>query len=897
MKNRIYLLTFLALLFLQATQAATINFGPNGCTLQDAIRSANADAPRGNCSAGSGYDFLISPDFWDITLSSTLPTISSDMTISTQTSTGLLTIRGNDNHRIMKVTGNETNLTLQRVQLTEGWLNSVIAVSGGAAMKITDATVTLLDSYIDNNQSNTSRGGGIYMTNARLFATNTRFLNNTAYYSNSRIELVDSEGGSIWAKNSTLEITQSKFASNQSKSKHRGEGNEEWIVNNIGASMYIDAGSLIFDRSLITETYSGIYAKQSNLVLINSTIVKSPVNQFEKMLNIYNFSTVEINHLTTTAPILIDYSSIITSVTNSIFNHYCQVTDNIIFASQNMSVSSHPCVGGGFINLNGPDEPLFLADNGGFTETVALRHDSLAINAGDSSFCLPTDQRGEDRDGSCDVGAYEATGFVDLEITHSIEQSPPYVKGQQIIYRAIITNNSLRVADDVKVDLALNNAFFNSTNSLFCSSFPCIIPVLQPLQEIEIPIVLNLSGSQSNFSITLDINSTSDSTFTDNITSNNTDFYEFSPLTAGADLGIEMHPITFPPYFIGQTVKYLATVTNYGSATATSVGFHFNPTNLTNINFTGCDSFAGQNCFFNALGNSTSKVITVSTQITASQFDAQGTVSSAQTDINLDNNLDNQLNNGAVTDTDISVSMTLLQAPPYHSYQYLEFDITISTGNEPASNIKLWPEFSGAEFIEIDFCSIGYPCLLPDMAANTTRHITAKYFAPIIASSSETFTHSILVTSGQSDTNITDNLATFSSAIVASADVAVSLNLITPGPYYVGQDVEYQLHSRNSGPNLAHNFDIRAFTQNLTLSFAVGNLCSTVTCIISEFEPFSVENITLVYRIDSEGPFGLVATTYSDEFDPQTSNNSAGAAGDGVAILIQPEIMFVDGFE
>ena len=74
MKNRIYLLTFLALLFLQATQAATINFGPNGCTLQDAIRSA-------------------------------------------------------------------TDLTLQRILLNEGRLNSIIAVSGGAVIKTTDTTV------------------------------------------------------------------------------------------------------------------------------------------------------------------------------------------------------------------------------------------------------------------------------------------------------------------------------------------------------------------------------------------------------------------------------------------------------------------------------------------------------------------------------------------------------------------------------------------------------------------------------------------------------------------------------------------------------------------------------------------------------------------------------------
>jgi hypothetical protein len=63
-----------------------------------------------------------------------------------------------------------------------------------------------------------------------------------------------------------------------------------------------------------------------------------------------------------------------------------------------------------------PINPLLgsLADNGGDTLTHALLAGSPAINAGDNSGCPLTDQRGYNRDASCDIGAYEfgATAFL-----------------------------------------------------------------------------------------------------------------------------------------------------------------------------------------------------------------------------------------------------------------------------------------------------------------------------------------------------------------------------------------------------------------------------------------------------------------------------------------------------
>lgn len=50
-----------------------------------------------------------------------------------------------------------------------------------------------------------------------------------------------------------------------------------------------------------------------------------------------------------------------------------------------------------------------LTNNGGPTQTMAIASNSPAFNAADNAFCLPTDQRGQNRPlaGVCDAGAYE----------------------------------------------------------------------------------------------------------------------------------------------------------------------------------------------------------------------------------------------------------------------------------------------------------------------------------------------------------------------------------------------------------------------------------------------------------------------------------------------------------
>jgi hypothetical protein len=70
--------------------------------------------------------------------------------------------------------------------------------------------------------------------------------------------------------------------------------------------------------------------------------------------------------------------------------------------------------------ISGDPQLDALADNDGLSaglttspqviQTMALLPDSPAIDAGDDATCEPSDQRGQSREGTCDIGAFEWQG-------------------------------------------------------------------------------------------------------------------------------------------------------------------------------------------------------------------------------------------------------------------------------------------------------------------------------------------------------------------------------------------------------------------------------------------------------------------------------------------------------
>jgi VCBS repeat-containing protein len=86
-----------------------------------------------------------------------------------------------------------------------------------------------------------------------------------------------------------------------------------------------------------------------------------------------------------------------------------------------------------------------LQQNGGFTETHALRIGSLAINAGSAIGAPVVDQRGAARDANVDIGAYEFVAAV---------SNPP-----------VAANDSYAVNEDAVLTLVANGILANDTDA------------------------------------------------------------------------------------------------------------------------------------------------------------------------------------------------------------------------------------------------------------------------------------------------------------------------------------------------------------------------------------------------------------------------------------------------
>lgn len=865
--NKLALLLFVAAIAGDAL-AANINIGPNGCTLADAITAANVNAPVGNCAAGSGTDFIIAPDGWVVTLTSDLPNIASDMTIRSASPAGLFFVLGNNQRRVFRITGANTEVTLLRVQVGGGKVNGE-----GAGIRIDDATVRLEHSVVVANEAVNAFADGIYVTGGDLTLDHSSILNN--------------DGVGVSATNSSVQVVDSEFRSNSR--------------DGIGVGLSLSNSNLLIERSLFDEDF-GVGGSQTVAQIVNSTFHTSVYPGFSPgSITFTNASFVTLNHVSARHALELFNSTL--SITNS-FVGTCDLTfANVILDSNNLNSTQ----GGGFFNCLG-DEPinyglLPLADNGGPTQTRALGNPaSLAINAGNPTYCTAVDQRGEPRGASCDVGAYEATGFADVEVTARLQTAAPYVSNQPIVMFADITNLGPGPATHILVDIDADFAFVTSANSPYCNAIPCVVTSIQPGQTLSVPIQMTLGNHfNSPFSIELSAHTTASSTYSDanedDPLGNNVDTVSHA-INQGADLSIVMNRVTSGPFFIGQVIQYQAAIQNLGQQTSTGTQLQFTSTGLGSVSFTGCTSTSGLNCNIANVANGGSRNVTIQGTVTASQFNAAATVSATQVDINSFNNVDNTGNGGGVTTADVAVSAAILTSPPVYSLDYLAFNITLATGSSAASNIQLDVDFPGAEYIDIQGCA-SFPCVIPLLAANSQLVLMAQYNAPLaIPGVVDTLSIGVRATPGQQDSNPSNNEVVIVRALGAVADIAAQLSLISTPPFHPGQEIQYALRVSNGGPNAATSINVTANSQNLTLLGAYGVLCPTVSCSIPRLNAFDEENITLVYRINTVGAFNLTATANATQHDNAAANNTDSSNNGGTAIAPPgSDLIFLNGFD
>ena len=355
-------LLFIITLFLLSpsfAEAATINVNTtadewnetgsgSGCSLREAIESANKDVAWGGCTAGSGFDTIQIPAGTyqltrdgrdeDSNVTGDLD-ITSNMKLQGATS-GQTKIQGLWNHpyycgdRLLDIRSGST-FDMDRVILTRGCINAL--QRGGAMLISSCGTTTINNSVVTENWAD--YGGGLYVHCAyEVIINNTTISKN---YAGTFVLGGIGYGGAVYSR-------------------------DEWVTLR---NATVTGNDALTDGGGLYGTEAAYFTFINSIVAGNTSVGDSDIS---------GIVTNPSHH-----SIIGDKSGVKPYVTGT-----CSQTGMQCDLQAGL---------------------LALGDNGGNTLTHALdvAGSSPALDAADCGTALTTDQRGFNRGSPCDIGAYE----------------------------------------------------------------------------------------------------------------------------------------------------------------------------------------------------------------------------------------------------------------------------------------------------------------------------------------------------------------------------------------------------------------------------------------------------------------------------------------------------------
>ncbi len=247
--------------------------GNSACTLREAINNANnnSDSTGGDCPAGSGADTITFNVNGTITLGSTLPDITSAMTIDGTGQT--VAVSGNNTVKVFHIAAGG-NLTLNSLTIQNGNAGPFYGNRGGAVFNELGALIATNVTFSGNTAN---QGGAIYSDYTSTLTT----LTNSTFTGNS-----GDEGAAVYAFNTLITMTNDVFTSNSAT--YGGGALYNWGTMNVSGSTFTGNsastnGGGIYNYGTITITNStlsgntsasggGFYNYSSTVTVNNSTI-------------------------------------------------------------------------------------------------------------------------------------------------------------------------------------------------------------------------------------------------------------------------------------------------------------------------------------------------------------------------------------------------------------------------------------------------------------------------------------------------------------------------------------------------------------------------------------------------------------------------------------------------
>lgn len=259
------------------------------------------------------------------------------------------------------------SLRQSTLNATDATISSNSTTFGGGGIRASDSAVYLTNSTVSKNVTDNLSGGGVYLINGSFSSDSSTFSNNTA-----------PRGGAIFSRflsgTSAPIVTLTNSTVSGNKATPSASSNQSYA-----------SAILAYDNSVLS--------------LINSTIANNSEDQD-------GFARGAVK----STGVFVLRNSVIADTG---FGADCAVTGvfdtdaNSIVEDASCSVSSLDAM----VSARAGDPGLdSLSNNGGRTQTHALRVNSIARGTGNADTCTSVDQRGKSRfedDAVCDVGSVE----------------------------------------------------------------------------------------------------------------------------------------------------------------------------------------------------------------------------------------------------------------------------------------------------------------------------------------------------------------------------------------------------------------------------------------------------------------------------------------------------------
>jgi hypothetical protein len=448
------------------TAATVLTAVPGVADASVKVVSSTADSGAGSLrealAGSSAGDTIRIPDPGNYKVTSAELAVTTNVTI--EGSGSLVRIVGDGDNRAFNVTAG--NVTLSDLTVTGGGLSGSLADGGGifnAAGTLLLRDVTVTGNSVSNTSGGVPAGGGVFNQSGTLQIVDSRISANTAAVTPKGGGVP--EGGGVANETGSVTITRSSITGNTASIAEPGgapagagvesSGGTLTILEstvsantNTGGSVAQGGGIAAFKTTTVISgtTVSGNVASESggatvgeaggiiqfrgSLALLNSTIAANSAAgesaeggglEARETSVVATNSTIAANVVSGTKAAggnLLPREKATVKPQNTIIaggtsgsGPNCAVQTESTIQSQGHNLDSlNECsftAAGDLVNA----DPLLgpLANNGGFTQTMALASASPAIDAADGAACPPTDQRGVLRPAGagCDIGAFE----------------------------------------------------------------------------------------------------------------------------------------------------------------------------------------------------------------------------------------------------------------------------------------------------------------------------------------------------------------------------------------------------------------------------------------------------------------------------------------------------------